>query len=72
MAPLVPPDVFAPFAEEVQARDRRRRQRADAESARDARDAAVAAAAAAKTRGPSAAELKVVTDIMPTCVLMLS
>ena len=59
MAPLVPSDALAPFAEEVRARERRRRQRADAESARDARDAAAAAAAAAKTRGPSAAELKV-------------
>ncbi len=70
MAPLVPPDVFAPFAEEAQAREQRRRQRAEAESARDARDAAAAAAAMAKTRGPSAAELKVATDVIPTCVLM--
>ena len=68
MAPLVPHNALALFAEEVQTRERRRRQRAQAESARDARDAAAAAAVAAKSRGPSAAELKVASDSTEACL----
>ena len=59
MTPLVPPDTLAPFAEEIQLRERRRRQRLEAEHRRDVREAAAAAAAVAKTQGPSAAELRV-------------
>jgi hypothetical protein len=59
MTPLVPPDMLAPFADEIQARERRRRQRSEAEHRRDVREIAAAAAAAAKAQGPSAAELRV-------------
>ena len=68
MASLAPPAALAPFAEELALREKRRRQRATAELRADAREAATAAAAMARSRGPSAAELKVPSPPIPTQV----
>ncbi len=58
LAALLPPDVLAPFAEELRGRERRRERRGAEEARRAARDAAREAAAAAAAAGPTAAELR--------------
>lgn len=61
LTPLLPQDALAPFAEEVDSRQKRRERRADQEAKAAQREAAAAAdaAAAAASKGLSAQELKV-------------
>lgn len=60
LAPLLPPEALAPFADELAQRERKRVQRSKQEARRAAREAAAAAAAeaAAARAGPSEQELR--------------
>ena len=61
LTPLLPPEALAPFAEEINGRQKRRDRRAEQEARMAQREAAAAAdaAAAAAIKGLTAQELKV-------------
>lgn len=61
LAPLLPQEALAPFAEEISGRQKRRERRAEQEAKTAQREAAAVAdaAAAAASRGLTAQELKV-------------
>ena len=61
LTPLLPQDALAPFAEEINGRQKRRERRSEQEAKTAEREAAAAAVvvAAATSRGLSAQELKV-------------